>query len=64
MEKLTQNNSDLTDENAILILNEHAKVDPYALKLMILLQNAKEFGESDMIISKIHHYLRENSEDV
>ena len=51
----------LSDENAVLLLNEFAKFDPKALKLMALLQAAKEFGEQDMLLNQVHSYLKEHT---
>lgn len=51
----------LTDDRALILLNEFAKIDSKALGLMINLQNAKEFGDIDMLISQIHLYIKEKS---
>ena len=51
----------LSDDKAIVLLNEFAKVDPKALKLMALLQAAKDFGDKDMILSQVHYYLKEHT---
>lgn len=53
-------NKTLTDENALILLNEFAKVDGKALKLMALLQAAKEFGDRDQLLCQIHRYLQDN----
>lgn len=58
-----ENNTDLQGNNIsdnllIDIINEFAKVDNKALKLMIQLQDAKEYGEKDMIVSQIYHYIK------
>lgn len=52
----------LSDEKAIILLNEWAKTDNKALKLMVLLQNAKEWGERDILISQIHSYIRDHND--
>lgn len=54
--------NDLTDQNVLLLINEFAKIDTYALKLMIQLQDAKEFGQQDMILSKMHRYLKDKQD--
>lgn len=54
---------DLSDERAVYLLNEFAKVDPKALRLMALLQDAREFGARDMLIGQIYAYLREQAKD-
>lgn len=48
----------LTDEQVINCLYEYSKIDSTALKLMAELQNTKEFGERDMVLGKIYHYVR------
>lgn len=54
-------NSALTDERALILLNEFAKYDKEALRLMVLLQDAKDFGDRDQLICKVHYYIREHS---
>ena len=54
------NTHDLTDENALILLNEYAKIDPKAFNLIVLLQSTKDFGEKDMLLSQIHRYVQES----
>lgn len=51
----------MSDQQALILLNEFAKVDPKALKLMALLQDAKDFGEQDMLLNQIHNYIKEHT---
>lgn len=50
---------DLTDQGAISLLAELAKTDNEAFTLLINLQNVSEFGEKDMIVNRIHRYLKD-----
>lgn len=56
-------NHSVTDDRAIILLNEFAKYDPKALKLMALLQAAKDFGERDQLLCQVHHYIGEQFRD-
>lgn len=51
--------NELTDQRAISLIADLAKTDNEAFKLLINLQNSKDFGESDMIINKIHRYIKD-----
>lgn len=53
----------LTDENMLFLIAEFAKVDRKALSLMAELQDAKEFGEKDMALAKMHSYLRDRDRE-
>jgi hypothetical protein len=48
---------DMTDERALIILNELAKTDSKALHLMANIQNSKDFGERDQLLCKMHRYI-------
>lgn len=50
--------NDLSDQQALILINEFAKVDNVALKLMIQLQDASDFGSIDMALNKIHWFLK------
>jgi hypothetical protein len=50
--------SSLSDENALLLMVEFGKVDKEAMKLLLLLQDSKDFGEKDMVLNRIHYYLK------
>ena len=49
----------LTDDRALILLNEIAKIDSKALHLMAELQNSKDFGERDQLICKIHRFIKD-----
>lgn len=49
----------LSDEKAILLVSEYAKTDQRAMRLLVRLIDTDEFGERDMVISRIHYYLKE-----
>lgn len=57
----TFNTHNLSDENALLLLREYAKIDPKAFKLFIDLKESKDFGDKDMNMSKIHRYILDNN---
>lgn len=51
--------NNLTDQNIILLVSEFAKVDDFALMLMVQLQMTEDFGQQDMIISKMNRFLKD-----
>lgn len=51
--------NELTDQGAISLIADLAKTDNEAFKLLVNLQNSKEYGESDMLLGKIHRYLKD-----
>lgn len=52
-------NEVITDQRALVLICEFAKTDDEAFKLMVNLEKSKEYGESDMLLNKIHYYIRE-----
>lgn len=48
-----------SDEEAILMLIDLAKTDNKALKLLVSLENSEEYGEADMLINKVHNFIKE-----
>ena len=49
----------MTDSRALVLLNEFAKVDPEALKLMAMLQDSRDWGDREMLIGKMHRYIED-----
>lgn len=49
----------LTDQQVLLFLFEYAEKDQKAMKLMIELQDNKDFGQRDMVLSQIHRYVQD-----
>ena len=48
----------LTDDNILILLAEVAKRDNEAFKILLEIQDAKEWVDSDVDLSKAHNYLR------
>ena len=48
----------LTDDNILILLAEVAKRDNEAFKILLEIQDAKEWVDSDVALSKAHNYLR------
>ena len=51
----------ITDERAVILLNEFAKIDGEALKLMVMLQDARDFGDRDQLICRVHRYIEDKA---
>jgi hypothetical protein len=51
--------NEMTDSRALVLLNEFAKVDPEALKLMAMLQDSRDWGDREMLIGKMHRYIED-----
>ena len=56
-ERLQVNN--LSDPSVLIIINEYAKTDMSALKLMTQLQASTDFGERDMILNRMLRYVKD-----
>lgn len=49
----------LSDPSILIIINEYAKTDMSALKLMTQLQASMDFGERDMILNRMLRYVKD-----
>ena len=54
-------NTKMTDSRALVLLNEFAKIDKEALKLMAQMQDARDWGDREMLISKMHRYIEDKA---
>lgn len=53
----------LSDKRALFKITELAKVDNKAMEFLVLLQDAREFGDRDMLFCQIQKYLEDLPRD-